>query len=502
MSDKNENSVANTEGNAAVTSGALLKNTVFSILAKGIASGVPLIVSMYASRRLGVEGFGTAQYIIWLVSTVWLFLNFGLPVTLIRYIVLRTSEGKKESAEAMIGWSLVFNVGISGLSVLVFALTLRVSVAVWSGAFLLFIFTSFNSVLQSVTEGLMRYKQLFRASLVSGFIMLVSFFPLIHSYSLSGYIAVLTAGAMANLVVLFFGLRDFSFSLRHSIPFDIFSKDVRNFAFYTWLAAIISSFMWQRMELFFIKAYLTSADVAFFSVAVLLTAYVTQPIALLSSALLPYFSKESLGEDRNNAQATYFFLTKLMAWLTFFLCFFTAAHSSFIVRLVYGSAYKPAENVSAIVLAGSSFGTIAAVGSALLYGRGKSKFIATFGGIGALVAILAGIIVVPIYGVLGAGISRVGIQISMVIIGTYYIVKFLKFHFPFGGYLKSFFLAFVICFGIRLLHPVATIFQFIFNVCLALLFYIVGTIPFSIFDAEEVDAIKINVNKFFRRDSQ
>lgn len=489
--------VKRNNGSTAISGTVLLKNTVYSVFAKGIASGVPLIVSMYASRRLGVNDFGTAQYIIWLVSTVWLFLNLGIPVTLIRYVALRTGGEEKESAGAMMSWSLVFSIGISLLAVVVFAIALRGSFAFLIEVFLLFLFTSLNSVLQSVTEGLMRYKQLFRASLMSGFVMLLVFFPLIHTYVLQGYIAVLAIGIVANLSVLSFGLRDFPFSLRYNVAIKILDNDVRSFAFYTWLAAIISSFMWQRMELFFIKVYLTSADVAFFSIAVLLATYVTQPIALLSSALLPYFSHESLKSDSNSAQTTYFFLTKVLAWLTFFVCFFTAAHSSFIVKLIYGSAYEPAGTVSAVILAGSSFGTIAAVGSALLYGRGKSRFIAVFGGVGAILAMFAGIVVVPLYGILGAGISRIGIQLFMIIIGTYYIISNLQFRFPFSGYLKSFFLSLFVCIGLHLLLPATTIFQLIINLCIAIVLYIVGTILLLVFDAKEIEKLKASIVTIF-----
>ena len=476
--------------------GTLLKNTLFNVLARGIASGVPLLVSMYASRKIGVDAFGTAQYILWLIATVWMFLNFGLPITLVRFIALRLGDRKKNAAHAMIAWSFSICLVLCSLGVVVFAFAFHAASTLWLETFLLFVVMSFSSVLQSVNEGLMRFKHLFHVSLLSGCVMLACFFPVIRSYSLEGYIAVLIGGAIVSVVFMTAGLRGFSFLPRGKAA-EIFGTDVRTFAFYSWLAAIISSFTWQSMELFFIKTYLTSADVAYFSIALLLASYVTQPIALLSSALLPYFSREVGGLDNRSAQGTYFFLTKLLAWLTFFACFFTAANSSFILTFIYGQAYGPAKDVAAIVLSGSSFGTIAAVGSALLYAHGKSKFIAIFGSLGAMIAIFAGVLVIPTYGIIGAGISKVAIQMSMVIIGTFYIVKYLQFRFPFGGYVKSFFLSFLICLGLHLLFPAETVFQLFINACITLLCYIIGTLALSIFDMQEINALKLRVAEFF-----
>ncbi len=470
--------------------GLLLKNTAFNVLAKGSASAASLVISMYASRKIGVEGFGTAQYIVWLVSTLWMFLNFGLPITLVRYIAMRTADGKKENAAGMIRWSLAFALIISAVSIFVFVFALNVPSAIWIETLLLFSFLSFNSVLQSVYEGLMRYRELFYASAVSVLCMLLAFYPLIRSFSLQGYIAVLVIGAAANFLALLAGLGKESFLPGRTLPRALFGKDVQRFALFSWLAAIISSFMWQRMELFFIKTYLTAADVAFFSVAVLLSAYVTQPIALLSSALLPYFSRESAGPDNRSSQAIYWFLTKVFAWLTFFACFFTSVHSPMIVRLIYGGAYEPAQNVTAIILAGSSFGTIAAVGSALLYAKGRSRFIVISGGVGAAMAILVGIFIVPRFGILGAGIGRVVIQFFMICIGTYYIVVKLRFPFPFRSYFKTFGLTAGICVGLHLLLPDSSIVLFAINGILALLVYVACTYFFSIFDEEELAGLK------------
>jgi O-antigen/teichoic acid export membrane protein len=475
--------------------GTLLKNTAYNVLARGIASGVPLVVSMYASRRIGVDSFGIAQYIIWLVSTVWMFLNFGLPITLVRYIALRMGDRNPASAGAMIGWSLVFNGLICIAGALVFLIALHMARGLWIETLLLFICMSFNSVLQSAHEGLMRFRRLFFASLVSGCVMLVLFFPLIHPYVLDGYIAVLVAGAAVNALVLLFSLKDLPLFHREMalIPPGagrLFGRDVRSFALYTWLAAIISSFAWQRMELFFIKTYLTTADVAFFSVAVLLATYVTQPIALLSSALIPYFSRAAAEHNEESAHATYFFLTKLLAWLTFFACFFVAAHSSFIVKLIYGIAYEPAENVTAIVVAGSSFGAIAAAGSALLYAHGRSRFIVLSGSVGAVLAVFSGIFIVPIFGIVGAAIARILIQFLMICFGTYYIVTRLKFSFPFFNYIKSLVLAAMICFIVQSVLPVSSTVQFFINAIIALLLYAIGTHLLTIFRKDEISKLK------------
>ncbi|MBL8027677.1 MAG: polysaccharide biosynthesis C-terminal domain-containing protein, partial [Fibrobacteres bacterium] len=312
-----------------------------------------------------------------------------------------------------------------------------------------------------------------------------------HHMQLNGYIAVLAINSLVSALVLGRIVTKRGIMTSNSFRSKEQLKDIVRFTFFAWLASILSAFMWQRMEIYFIQRFLSSLDVAFFSIAISLSTLITQPIGLLSSAIRPYFSvNHNTLAGTVRQENIYCFLTKISAWLTFFFCFIIAAQSRFFVSLVYGEAYLPAWQVVAIVVAGSSFGTIASVGSSLVLGYGKSKFIALSSMIGAALAIGVGFMIIPVFGIIGASISRVIIQILMIGLGTVYIYIYLKVPFPFTSYFKSMFLSLLIATMFYLLCKNAHQILVILYCLISFLLYILLSHLVKVFSQEDYMYVK------------
>ncbi|MBL8025729.1 MAG: oligosaccharide flippase family protein, partial [Fibrobacteres bacterium] len=145
---------------------SLVNNTVYAIMSKIIMSIFFLGLTAYVSRSLGVESFGNAQYITWLVATIWLVTNFGLPNTIVRYIALFRNEGLDRDVSSLIRLfflSTVFFLILGTIGIVLFykGATIRIILVG-----LLFLSTSLNNFFQSTAEGLKAFKSQLYATIL------------------------------------------------------------------------------------------------------------------------------------------------------------------------------------------------------------------------------------------------------------------------------------------------------------------------------------------------
>lgn len=470
---------------------SISSNAFHNILATGLTSVSSLVVTAFAGRVLGATLFGKAQFLLWLVAIVWLFVNFGLPTTLTRYVAIFVARREPQ---------LVRHLARLAGSVVLVALPVGALVVLWfsSGvdsigrteAVVLFALMGLQSVLQAMTAGYRMYSRILKAAAGAALVSLVSFYPAITRYSIHGFLLTYILSSLSYSLVLLFAWDRVGGNRRGEPVRHWQLPDVLRFSFYTWLAAVISSFVWHRSEIFFINLYLKPADVAFFSISMTIVNMVGLPATLIGAVLLPYFSGKLSGGTGFEAERAYKFLTKLIAWAVFFLFFYLGANMRFVLPAIYGKLYGPAIPVAAVIMVGSTFGVIASPGSSLVYAHGKSKFIAVTGVVGAAFAIIGGVSMVPAFGTIGAALSKVIIQVIMVVVGTIYIVRYLRFAFPFASYFKSLIVAALVASLSFAFGSYRGFIPFLAGLIATAVLYVVGTRMLGVFDAGELGAIK------------
>jgi O-antigen/teichoic acid export membrane protein len=137
----------------------------------------------------------------------------------------------------------------------------------------------------------------------------------------------------------------------------------------------------------------------------------------------------------------------MMAFLVFPLTFGCAAIAPLLLPLFYGIQFAPAIPSSIVLVAGASIGATATVGSSLIYALERSRFIFWSGIPGAFLSVAAGLLIIPRWGVLGAALSRTGVQFAMVALGVWYIHKKLRCPVPFSSVLRTVVASSVAAFG-------------------------------------------------------
>jgi O-antigen/teichoic acid export membrane protein len=303
---------------------------------------------------------------------------------------------------------------------------------------LYFILRSFGSAYQSFLIGIQQYSLSARINFISGIALLTGVAVGIQWLGVSGAIAGYAFGvllpALGSVVVLIKtrGFPDPPANLRRRIWI---------YSLQTWVAVLVSAFVWSRMEVFFIERYWNTHEVSMFVIGLGLAALIVQTSAMLTGAFMSHFAELSGIQEIDQIRRTYSSATRLLALLLFPMAFGCAALVPVLLPLLYGESFRAAVPNAMVLVAASSL-MFCNVGSALIYGMEKSKFIALSGLAGAAAALLADFLIIPRFGAWGAVWAKSTIQLLMIVTGVVYIHFYLGFHFPFKSVFKIFICSF------------------------------------------------------------
>jgi O-antigen/teichoic acid export membrane protein len=205
---------------------------------------------------------------------------------------------------------------------------------------------------------------------------------------------------------------------------------VRRYAFFAWAAALSSTFVWSRAEMFFLERSTGSAAVGLFTVAVTLANLASQGPMLLTAGLLPYFAR-SFGEGATGkVREAYATATRVLAFVVLPACFGTAALLPTLLPLIYGSAFAGAVPAATVLVLSAGVGAISSVGASLIMAMDRSDFVFISGLVAAALVVTAGLTVIPAFGLMGAAWARASIQLVAVGLGSGFMFWRLGFPLP------------------------------------------------------------------------
>jgi O-antigen/teichoic acid export membrane protein len=123
---------------------------------------------------------------------------------------------------------------------------------------------------------------------------------------------------------------------------------------------------------------------------------------------------------------------RIMSFLLFPACFGTAAIMPVLLPLVYGHGFDAAIP-SAEILVATAVLSATTVSTNVLNAMERSDFIFYCSLIGIAISILCGLTVIPVFGPIGAAVSRAVVQLILVAIGQWFLAKQLSFPFPYAS---------------------------------------------------------------------
>ena len=391
-----------------------------------------LIAQIIIARMLGPEGVGRIAYIVWLIEIGNILTCIGLPSSLTRYMAELYGQNKPEQAGHFAQWVFIRYLMLALLGSVVVGLLFYCS-SQYAGAesvlpVLVFLFLAYGlqTINQANLAGRQRFDLLARINVAATIALVVGVSVGGSIYGSTGVLFGYIAGALFPAVYSFTILR--GLALRQKIDSDL-RRRIWKFTFNTWLAMLVSAFVWSRMEIFFLERYWGVHEVAMFTVGFTFAVMVQQAATLFSGAFMAHFSGLVGGGNHEMIQRHYETATRLVALVVVPLAFGGAAIMPVLLPLIFGSEFAPAIP-SAMVLTVTAALAFSTIGSSLVYAKERSGFIALGGLAGAVLSVAAGFLIVSRFGVLGAVLSRLFVQSSMIVLGTWFIVARLHFSYP------------------------------------------------------------------------
>jgi O-antigen/teichoic acid export membrane protein len=411
------------------------RNSIFGTIA-GVSSALAsFLASVIVAHLLGVEQTGAFTYALWIVTLTTTIAQLGVPLSLARYLPELMAAGEQEQGRRLAAFlirplvlaSLVLLAGFAAYAAWVWTegpdsdfepitwLLIGVACALQTLAN----FTVGN------LQGVQRFDRLALLTIASVILQLACITGGSMSFGVVGGLGGYCAGSVVTAAYCA------SFIRRDArLPGELRTRVIR-YALFAWGGALGSAFVWSRAEVFFLQRSVGSEAVGLFTVGLTLSNLAIQGPMLLSTALLPYFA-ESYGKNAlERMRVAFAAAMRLMAFLTLPACFGLAAIMPALLPLLYGRAFAGAVPVATVLTCSAAIGGTGFVGAHLTNGMDRSDFIFVSGLLGAALSIIAGLTVIPTFGLLGAALARASIQAFSFALGSWFITRRLQCPMPF-----------------------------------------------------------------------
>jgi O-antigen/teichoic acid export membrane protein len=406
---------------------SLLHKTGWSALAGVSTVTGKFLVTIITARRLGPEGAGRLAYLFWIAEIVATVMGFGMQSSVTRFVANLCGQNRAAAAPGFARWLYIRYMvltlcGAAAIGAVAFLPRHRAtSAANWTCLGVYFVLQAMGAFYLAYLGGAQRFDRVARVNLISSCVLVVGVVAGTVLLGITGTLAGYAAGAAvpAALSLNLFRHR----GARRDLDAGLASRCLK-YAAFAWCAAVVSAFVWSRVEIVFLERSWGPQTVAMFTVGLSLSAVAVQGPMLLGGALMPHFAESASAGYSATARRTYATGTRLLAMLLFPLCLGLASLMPVLLPALYGDLFRAAVP-SAMVLTAVSALAFTNVGSALVYGSGRSWFVAASGLAGAVLSLACCVIIIPRWGAWGASLSRSAVQFSMVALGAWYISRYL-----------------------------------------------------------------------------
>jgi O-antigen/teichoic acid export membrane protein len=393
-----------------------------------------LTTNILIARWLGPAGTGETAYLLWAATTITLVTGIGLPSALSRFVAEFSGSADRELPHAIAHWLARWHFILAvGATVIVTLARPFLGMSPGSAA-AQYVFLAcipayaLASLYNAYLAGSQQFRRLGSVTILSTGVQITTVTIGVPYFGVAGAFGAYVAGAFvpAVLALCLIVVRKPLIEL----PLALRSR-VRRYAVNSWAASLLSAFAWSRLEIFFLERSRSEHDVAMFSIALSMATLATQGPMLLAGALLPHFSQLSGTGQVDLLKRTYTGVTRLLGFLLFPCCFGCAAITPVLLPMMFGDAFRPAVPVAVVSIVFASIGATATAGSALLLATEKAWLITACAAVGAVLAVLSGLFVIPRWGPMGAACGRSAIQLIMVAMGVAFISRSLHCAVPF-----------------------------------------------------------------------
>ena len=403
------------------------RNTLLGFGSGAAVALAGFIGNAVAARLLGPERLGVFAYVVWCVTIASMIAGMGISLVQQRFIPSLRAEGKDDEAEGLIGATtrLSLLAAIIG-SLLLCAYLIWPAESATEGssrnavialAVTWFICWKMADLYLFYLRGEQRFGELARLSGYSALIKLAVIALGAWLFGIPGALAGYIAGNILPAARSVRLLRTKP-SVRQPLR-----REVIRFALPSWAAAVIGGLVFGRTEIVFLQHYTGLVAVGLFAAAATVAEMAVQLPPLLLSALLPRFSEQFGQGAHEQMKRLYRTMTALLALLIVPLCLGLAAIAPVLVPQFFGAEFAGAAPVASVLLIAAAISSLGVTTAYLLQSMGKAGFLLISNGVGLAGTVALGFLLVPHFGLMGAAWSRGIVQVTVVLIETYYVTR-------------------------------------------------------------------------------
>lgn len=388
----------------------LIKNSGFNFASLALTTVASFIISVIVARLLSPSSAGVYFYLVWLIGTLALLINLGLPNTLTRFVSEAIAVSDRNMLQVLLSRGSLITVGwgaVLGVGLLAFSPWLPIPEAARPYLWLVplaSISLSLQTVFGAALLGLQRLKVLAQSALIVQPLLVISLYLASREQNLALLIGL--TGASYLVVALLFAWHFVREKILPVWPDVNWADTKKRFIRYGAVVSaitIIDAIVWQRSEIFFLGAWVSSEAVAFYTLGFGLSATAMKLVpGAFSGILLPTLTETHLREEKWVLRRRFYRATGILIAIVAPMVILGYSLAPLVIPLLYGTGYQPVIDVFRIVLLGSSLGAVASVSAALLYGAEKPGFILKFGLLTAVFNIFLNIYLIGNFGLIGA----------------------------------------------------------------------------------------------------
>jgi O-antigen/teichoic acid export membrane protein len=409
----------------------------------GFSSGAAVALAGFignaiTARLLGPDQLGVFAYVVFCVTIASMIAGLGISIIQQRFIPNLRAEGRNAEAEGLVGSTTRLSILAAAVgTVLLFAYLYWPARSAMEGAsdtsqivvitlaLVWFVFWRMAEVYQFYLRGEQRFGELARLSTVSALLKLAVIGLGAWLFGIPGALAGYIAGNILSAVRIFRLLR-----VKPSVG-QALRGEVTRFALASWAVAVLGGLVFGRTEILFLEHFTGLEAVGFFAAAVTVAEMAVQLPPLLLSALLPRFSEQFGLGAREDMHRLYRTMTALIAMLIVPLCLGLAAIAPKLVPLLFGADFTDAVPATSVLLVAAAISSLGVTTLYLLQSVGKTGLLLMSNAMGLVGTIALGFLLVPRFGLIGAAWSRGIVQVSVVLIETWYVTRRLQIALPY-----------------------------------------------------------------------
>jgi len=380
------------------------KNTGIVLAAKTISSLLLMATAILLARSLGAESFGVYSFVFAYIAFFNVLADLGLKNILVREI----SRGRLEAGK-LVGNAIIMRLSLAALalvsaciifSFLSYPFSTKILVYVASLSF----FSTLGLFYEAIFQAKLKVEYVAGVNILDSVLKLASFGLLIFLKADLIWFILATVVASCPGLFIITGLSKRLIKPEFKLDFGIWKNLLKE----AWPLALTLAFIifYTRIDQIMLFGMRGAEEVGYYAAGVrFVEAFNILPLAFMVSAfplLSKYFvsSKEKLKE-------TYSLSFKYLAMVIVPIAFGVCILAEPIVRIIYGSKFLPLIPALKILIWSEVFAFLGAVHVSVLISVGLQKLDFAFTLSGAVVNILLNLLLIPVYGIIGASLATV-----------------------------------------------------------------------------------------------